>query len=308
VWPPAPPSRSPAPWTRVKGLKAAPPPQLVLGGRRRRGDAGCVTLMGRSFWSLPRSARGPQAGPRRQAPRPTAHRGVSVLRSRCHHHHRSHRHRHHHRSRRHHHHLGVISPRAPAAATTTAARVAISLPGSLEGLGPQVSVSPPSLSLIVMSTSLNPSSVFRASSPSAPKVTPPPPVSRPIDGSGSQQQASARSGARDPPLAAAKTTPAASHAPARGPAAAAPTSGGVAATEEAPVGGSVPPPDAGATQEAHPAPTLRLLRRRWRWCSGGASGQVPSKKQRQSRSLACCPLPTRSLVTLGRQSCGSGRR
>jgi hypothetical protein len=42
----------------------------------------------------PRSARGLQVGPRRPASRPTAHRGVLVLRS-C----------------RHHHHLGVITPR-----------------------------------------------------------------------------------------------------------------------------------------------------------------------------------------------------
>jgi hypothetical protein len=66
VRPPAPtPPRPPAPWTRVKGLQAAPLPQLAPRGRRRIGDAGCVALMGRSFRSLPRSARGPQGGSRR---------------------------------------------------------------------------------------------------------------------------------------------------------------------------------------------------------------------------------------------------
>jgi hypothetical protein len=110
---PAPPSWPPSPWTRVKGLQVAPPPQVAPGGRRKRGDAACVALMGRSFRSLPRSTRGPQAKPRRRAPRPTAHRGASALRSRRHHHHRArrHRHRHHHWSRRRHHHLGVIFPR-----------------------------------------------------------------------------------------------------------------------------------------------------------------------------------------------------
>jgi hypothetical protein len=155
VWPLAPTLPWPhAPWTRVKGLQAAPPPQVAPGGRRRRGNAGCVALTGRSFWSLPRSARGPHAGLRRRAPRPTARRGASALRSRRHHHH-------HHQSRRHHHHLGVISPGAPAVAAATAARAAISLPGLLKGPGPQVSVAPFSLSLIIMPTSLNPSSVFQ---------------------------------------------------------------------------------------------------------------------------------------------------
>jgi hypothetical protein len=120
--------------------------------------------MGRSFRSLPRSARGPQAGPRRRAPRPTARRGASVLRSRRHHHHRSRRHDHR-LSRRRCRHLGVISPRGTRAATATTAaagvRAAISLLGSLEGLGPQVSVAPFSLSLIVMPTSLNPLYVFQ---------------------------------------------------------------------------------------------------------------------------------------------------
>jgi hypothetical protein len=100
----APPSWPPAPWTRVKGLQAAPPPQVAPGRRRRRGDVGGGEATGRSFRSLPRSARGPQAGPRRRAPRPMARRGASALQSRCHHHH-------HHRFHHHHHHLGVISPR-----------------------------------------------------------------------------------------------------------------------------------------------------------------------------------------------------
>jgi hypothetical protein len=60
-----------------------------------------------------------------------------------------------------------------------------------------------------------------------------------------------------------------------------------------------PLPTLGVMQEARPAPTPRLLRRRWRWCSGDDSGLVLSKKRRQFPSLTCCPVPTRSLVTLG---------
>jgi hypothetical protein len=74
------------------------------------------------------------------------------------------------------------------------------------------------------------------------------------------------------------------------------------------LGDPCPLPTLGVTQEARPAPTLRLLQRRWRWCLGGDSGRVPNKKRCQSPSLACYPVPTRSLVTLGQQSCGSGRR
>jgi hypothetical protein len=86
------------------------PPKVAPGGRRRRGDASYVALTGRSLRSLPRSARGSQAGPRRRVPRATVCRGASVRRR---HHHRSRRHHHHryHRTRRHHHHLGVISTR-----------------------------------------------------------------------------------------------------------------------------------------------------------------------------------------------------
>jgi hypothetical protein len=91
--PSANPAVAPNPLDKGKGVQAVPPPQVAPGGRRRRGDAGCIALTGRSFRSLPRSARGPQAGPRRRAPRPTARIGASVL-----------------RSRRHDHHLGVIAP------------------------------------------------------------------------------------------------------------------------------------------------------------------------------------------------------
>jgi hypothetical protein len=51
VWLLALPLWPPATWTRVKGLQAAPPLQVAPGGRRRRGDAGCIALMGRSFRS-----------------------------------------------------------------------------------------------------------------------------------------------------------------------------------------------------------------------------------------------------------------
>jgi hypothetical protein len=44
-----------------------------------------------------------------------------------------------------------------------------------------------------------------------------------------------------------------------------------------------------------------------RWYLGGDSGRVPSEKRRQSPSPTCCPAPTRFLVKLRQQSCGSGR-
>jgi hypothetical protein len=74
------------------------------------------------------------------------------------------------------------------------------------------------------------------------------------------------------------------------------------------LGDPCPLPTLGVTQEARPAPSPRLLWRRRRWCSGDGSSLVPSKKLRQSPSPVCCPAPTRSLATLGQQSCGSGRR
>jgi hypothetical protein len=163
---------APSPLDKGKGAASTPLPQVAPGGRRRRGDAGCVALTCHSFRSLPRSARGPQAGPRRRAPRPTARRGTSALRSR----------------RRHHHHLGVISPRGTSSSNkNSSSSKSGDLASRLTGRSrAQVSVAPFSLSLIIMPTSLNPSSVFRASSPSTPKATPPPPDTRPTDGSGSQ--------------------------------------------------------------------------------------------------------------------------
>jgi hypothetical protein len=123
AWLPAPPPRSPAPWTMAKGLQAAPPPQVAPGGRRKRGDAGCAVPTGHLFRTPPRSVRGLLVGPRRPAPRPRARKGASVLR---HHHHRVRRHHnhHHHRSRRCHHHLGVIFPRGTSSSSNNNGRPA----------------------------------------------------------------------------------------------------------------------------------------------------------------------------------------
>jgi hypothetical protein len=56
VWIPAPLPWPPAPWTRVKGLQAAPSPQVALRGRRKRGDADCVALTGCLFWTPPEAS------------------------------------------------------------------------------------------------------------------------------------------------------------------------------------------------------------------------------------------------------------
>jgi hypothetical protein len=136
---------------------------------------------------------------------------------------------------------------------------------------------------------------------------PPPPDTRPIDGSGSQQQESSEGGAGGPPPTAARTAPAVSHALAGDPTAAAPASGGVAAVEEVPAMGSAPTPDTRGdvegTSSSNPPPALVEMEvvfgRRLR--SGAEQEAVPIP------SLACCPVATRSLVTLGQQSCRSGR-
>jgi hypothetical protein len=109
-----------------------------------------------------------------------------------------------------------------------------------------------------MSTSLNPSSVFQGFFLHCPKATPPPLDTRPTEGSGSQQQESAESGADSLPPATAKTAPVASHTPVGGPAAAAPASGGVTVVQEVPAGGSAPTPDtggdAGGASSSNPPP------------------------------------------------------
>jgi hypothetical protein len=61
-WPPAPLPRPLAPWTRAKGLQAAPPPQAALGCRRRRGDVGCVAPTDRLFWTPPPPVGAEEAG------------------------------------------------------------------------------------------------------------------------------------------------------------------------------------------------------------------------------------------------------
>jgi hypothetical protein len=120
---------APAPWTRAKGLQAAPPPQAMPGCRRRRGDVGCVAPTERLFQTpplgprrlAPRSVRGLLAGPRRPAPRPRACRGALVLR---HHNHQVCRHHNHHhrRARRRQQHLGMISPRGTSSSNRSSGR------------------------------------------------------------------------------------------------------------------------------------------------------------------------------------------
>jgi hypothetical protein len=139
------PAVAPSPLDKGKGAASGASASGSFGGseeerrRRLRRTDGSLVL------KPPRRTRRLQVGPRRPAPKPTTLRGASVL-----------------RSRRHHHHLGVITLGTPATAIAAAAGAAIaSLPGSLEGPVPQVSVVPFSLSLIIMPTSLNPSSVFQ---------------------------------------------------------------------------------------------------------------------------------------------------
>jgi hypothetical protein len=109
---PVPPSWPPAPWTRVKGPRVAPPPQVAPGSRRKRGDAAYIVLTSRLFWT-PLEALEDSWWGRGGRLLGLGHRGASVLLSCRHYHHRvrHHHHHHHHQSRRHHHHLGVISPR-----------------------------------------------------------------------------------------------------------------------------------------------------------------------------------------------------
>jgi hypothetical protein len=85
----------------------------------------------------PRSARGLQVGPRRPTPRPTTRRGASAL-----------------RCRRHHHHPGMITP-GSTSNSNSSSRSGDRLASRVTGR----SRAPFSTSLIIMPTSLNPSSV-----------------------------------------------------------------------------------------------------------------------------------------------------
>jgi hypothetical protein len=99
------PGVAPSPLDKGKGAASVASAQVAPGGRRKRDDAGCGALTGRSFRSPLRSARELQVGPRRPAPKPTSRRGASVL-----------------RSRRHHHHLGVITPRDTSSSNNNSSR------------------------------------------------------------------------------------------------------------------------------------------------------------------------------------------
>jgi hypothetical protein len=110
---------------------------------------------------------------------------------------------------------------------------------------------------------------------------PPPPDTRPTDGSGSQQQGSVEGGAGSPLPATVRTAPPASHAPAGDPAAVAPVSGGVAAVEKVPTGGSAPTPNTGGdtggafSSIRPPAPEDMEVVFGWRLRSGAEREAAP---------------------------------
>jgi hypothetical protein len=173
--------------------------------------------------------------------------------------------------------------------------VAISLRGSLEGSGPQVSVAPFSLSLIVMPTSLNPSSV----SGLLPPLLPRPHLLRRILGPPTGLALSSRHLLGVVPAIRLRLLPRqCKWLPMPQPGIRRQWHQRLAATQRhqrrvasqrwrrSLLGDPRPLQTLGVTQEVRPAPTFRLLWRRWWWCSGDASGQVPSKKRHQSHSLA----------------------
>jgi hypothetical protein len=118
-------------------------------------------------------------GPRRPAPRPRARRGASVPR---HHNHRVHRHHNHHhrRVRRRHHHPGAISPRGTSSSNNNSSNSKSSgRPASMVARRSRApSECNPFFPLICLSCQrvLTHPLLVRASSPSAPKVVPPPPL------------------------------------------------------------------------------------------------------------------------------------
>jgi hypothetical protein len=82
MWAPELPPWPPAPRTRARGLRAALPLRVPLGGRRGRGDIDCAASMGHSSWirplvrTPPISIRRQLVGPRRPTLRPRARRGA----------------------------------------------------------------------------------------------------------------------------------------------------------------------------------------------------------------------------------------
>jgi hypothetical protein len=157
-------------------------------------------------------------------------------------------------------------------------------------------------------TSLNPSFVCQGFFPHCSQGLASSARHQATDGSSSQQQESAEGGAGGPPPAATKIAPAASMPQPGIPRQQRQRRAASQWPRRSQLGDPCPLPTLGVTLEACLAPTPRLRRRRWRWCLGGGSGRAPSKKRRQSHSPACCPMPTRSSVTLRQQSYGSGRR
>jgi hypothetical protein len=153
------PPRPSAPRTRERGLQVVLPPRVVPGGRRERGGTDCVAPMGLSSRIHPltrtslRSARGQLAGRGGRLPGPglteacqsSTSTTISLAAAAT---------------------IIWLATAAGAAASTaaTAAGAAdVSLPGSLEGSGPQVSVPlfifP--IGLVTMLTGINPSFAYQ---------------------------------------------------------------------------------------------------------------------------------------------------
>jgi hypothetical protein len=140
------PPRPLAPWTRAKGLQVAPLPQVALGGRRKKGDVGCTAPTDRLLQTPQKHQRtaggveeaGSQAQgtQRRVSPPPPPPSGPPS------------------------------PPPPPPGGDLPQGHQQQQQPqrsppllGSLESPGPQVSAAPFSMSLIIMSTGLNSSSV-----------------------------------------------------------------------------------------------------------------------------------------------------
>jgi hypothetical protein len=177
----------PTPWTGARDLQAALPPQVAPGGRRKRGDAGCTTPMGRLFrtpleapedcwWGRGGWLPDPGRAEARQSSATTTIGPAATTTTT----------------------IGPTAttttwwrspPGAPAATTTTAAATArvavVPLPGLLESPGSQVSVALFPLVYLSCRRVLTHPLLVRISSPSAPKVAPPPPDTMPAGGFGS---------------------------------------------------------------------------------------------------------------------------